>query len=112
MFKYKRIKLQSILINKKSSFIEKRINSKSNQTLNKNIWKSFDYCKIISKKNLNKEQKRENDFIKKLSEQLIMENFSRNPTSHILIKTSTGYRLNKVCSIQNQHLCRWYILMK
>ena len=61
------------------------------------------------RKNLTTDQSAEFDLLKKLSEQLIVNNYDRNPTYHRITKTSTGYTIQKVCCINNQNLCYWSI---
>jgi len=78
--------------------------------LNQNVWKSFK-CENINKggsrpvlifngqimrKTLNQEQAVEYDFIKKLSEKLIFDNYGRNPTFRCITKTSIGYSLMRL----------------
>jgi len=87
---------------------------KKDQILNKNIWKSLTGDKIstnnvILSKNLTLDQSAEYDLLKKLSEQLIINNYDRNPTFHKLTKTSTGYTIQRKCCINYQYLCCWSI---
>ncbi len=85
-----------------------------NQTLNKNIWKSFKIDHIfkngkIIRKTLNKEQNDEFDLIKKLSEKLIAGNFHRNPTFNHISKTRNGYTITRLCKIKHKVDCTWNI---
>ena len=80
---------------------------KSNQVLNKNVWKSFKRNGVLLKKNLNMEQIKEHDKIKKLSELVIMDNFDRNPTFLHIYKTNNGYSVSKQCSFKNKKECNW-----
>ena len=82
--------------------------------MNKNIWKSLTGDKISSKKtiiskNLTVDQSSEYDLLKKLSEELIVNNYDRHPAFKDITKTSTGYTIQKVCCINNQNLCYWSI---
>jgi hypothetical protein len=86
---------------------------KKDQILNKNIWKSLTGDKIrsnnvIISKNLTVDQSAEYDLLKKLSEQLIINNYDRNPTFNRITKTSIGYRINRVCP-KKKTLCSWNI---
>ncbi len=98
-----------------------KIKLKPNQFLNKNIWKSFKkenfqkdrdfsrtYGRII-RKTLNKEQAVENDFIKKLSEKLIINKYGRNPTFRYIAKTKIGYTITRICKPKQKFNCRWNI---
>jgi hypothetical protein len=91
--------------------------------LNQNVWKSFK-CENINKggsrpvlifngqimrKTLNQEQAVEYDFIKKLSEKLIFDNYGRNPTFRCITKTSIGYSITRTCNIKQKVNCRWNI---
>ena len=83
---------------------------KKDQILNKNIWKSLTGDKISSRnvilnRDLTVDQSAEYDLLKKLSEQLIINNYDRNPTFHKLTKTSTGYTIQRRCCIKSQFLC-------
>jgi len=82
--------------------------------LNKNIWKSLTGDKISSKKtiiskNLTVDQSSEYDLLKKLSEELIANNYNRHPTFSRILKTSTGYTIQRRCCIKSQYLCWWSI---
>jgi hypothetical protein len=102
-----------------------KINFKFNQFFNKNIWKSFKNENFIRKskkassitygqilrKTLNKEQIVEFDFIKKLSEKFIIDNYNRNPTFQKILKTSIGYTIGRTCSLKSQKFCSWTILI-
>jgi hypothetical protein len=77
--------------------------------LNKNIWKNFEHNGILKKKDLNTEEKEEYDKIKKLSEQLIIDNFNRNPTFLYIAKTCNGYTIARICPILRKQDCLWYI---
>ena len=55
------------------------------------------------------DQSSEYDLLKKLSEELIVNNYDRNPTFNQITKTSTGYTIQRRCCINRQHLCYWSI---
>jgi hypothetical protein len=87
---------------------------KVNQTMDKNIWKSFkdenfDSRKGIRRKTLKKDQIIEFDLIKNLSEKLIIGNFNRNPTFKQIRKTFNGYFIQRRCYLKSKYLCGWSI---
>ena len=100
-----------------------KIKLKPNQSLNKNVWKSFksenisqQRSRALSKTNghflrktLNKEQIVEYDLIKELSKKLIIDNYGRNPTFRKIAKTSIGYTITRTCRIKQKVDCRWNI---
>ena len=78
--------------------------------LNKNIWMNFEHYGFLKKKDLNTEEKSEEyDKIKKLSEQLIIDNFNRNSTFLYIAKTCKGYTISRRCCILRKLDCLWYI---
>jgi len=94
-----------------------KIKLKTNQMLSENIWESLTNFHIsknsqIIKKNLNKKQSKEFDKIKNVSEQLIIENFKRNPTFRQIRKTNFGYSIDRYCFIQGKKECYWVINIK
>jgi hypothetical protein len=90
---------------------EKIVKLKSDQILNKNEWKMFKNSRscFLFKKGFNKRQIEEDEIIKKLSEQLIVDNYNRNPTYTKTIKSPNGYKIQRRCCFKNQHLCKWPI---
>ena len=83
-----------------------------NQKLNTNIWSSLNNYNgiVIAQKVLNYEQLVEFDKIKNLTEQLIIDNYNRNPIFNHLKKTSNGYSVYRRCFSQSKHnTCNWYI---
>ena len=94
-----------------------KIKLKTNQMLSENIWESLTNFHIsknsqIIKKNLNKKQSKEFDKIKNVSEQLLIENFKRNPTFRQIRKTNFGYSVDRYCFIQGKKECYWVINIK
>jgi hypothetical protein len=61
------------------------------------------------RRTLNNDQIIEYDLLKKLSEELIVDNFKRNPTFYFLMKTSSGYTIYSKCSLKQKIICRWAI---
>jgi hypothetical protein len=102
-----------------------KIKLKPNQSLNKNVWKSYKSENIsqnssgalpktngqILRKTLNKEQIVEYDLIKELSEKFIIDNYNRNPTFKKISKTSIGYTITRSCVIKQKVDCSWTILI-
>lgn len=94
-----------------------KIKLKTNQMLSENVWESLTNFHIsknsqIIKKNLNKKQSKEFDKIKNVSEQLLIENFKRNPTFRQIRKTNFGYSIDRYCFIQGKKECYWVINIK
>ena len=100
-----------------------KIKLKPNQSLNKNVWKSYKSENIsqnssralpktngqILRKTLNNDQIVEYDLIKELSKKLIIDNYGRNPTFRKIAKTSIGYTITRTCVIKQKFDCRWNI---
>jgi len=100
-----------------------KIKLKPNQSLNKNVWKSYKSKNISQKSNralskttglilrktLNNDQIVEYDLIKELSKKLIIDNYGRNPTFRKIAKTSIGYTITRTCRIKQKVDCRWNI---
>jgi hypothetical protein len=100
-----------------------KIKLKPNQSLNKNVWKSYKSENIsqqsnralsktyghILRKTLNNDQIVEYDLIKKLSEKFIIDNYDRNPTFRKISKTSIGYTITRSCVMKQKVDCRWKI---
>jgi hypothetical protein len=75
-----------------------------------NTWLSFKINQLIQRKNLsNKDQIKEYDMLKKLSEQLLVNNFRRNPTTFKIKKSNWGYSIFKFCSVKNKLECRFNV---
>jgi hypothetical protein len=75
-----------------------------------NIWNSFKINQLIQRKNLSdKEQIKEYDMLKKLSEQLLVNNFRRNPTTFKIKKSNYGYSIFKFCYVKSKLECRYNI---
>lgn len=88
------------------------VNLNSDLNLNINIWNSITKLKRdgrISKNDLNQDQIEEYNKLKNLSENLINVHFDRNPSFNYITKISTGYRITRVCNIQNKRVCYWTI---
>ena len=82
------------------------------KNLNINIWNSITKLKRdgrISRNDLNPDQIEEYNKLKNLSENLINVHFDRNPSFNYITKISTGYRITRVCNIQNKRVCYWTI---
>jgi len=103
-----------------------KIKLKPNQFLNKNVWKSLKCENFtrqsdtansksngqIVRKTLKNDQIVEYDFIKKLSEKLIIDNYGRNPTFQNITKTKIGYTITRTCKPKQKFNCRWNIYIK
>ena len=77
---------------------------KPNQKLDKNIWNCLPKG-TVNRKNI----KNEFEIIKNLSEQLIVNNFNRNPTFHRIRKTINGYSIDRHCYTKGKSACYWII---
>ena len=64
---------------------------------------------LFHKRNLNIEQNIEYDKIKKLSEQVIVDNFKRNPTRQNIFNGPNGFTIVKTCAKQKKKKCNWNI---
>ena len=61
------------------------------------------------RKTLNKDQTIDYELLKKISVELILDNYDRNPTFKSIIKTSTGYTIIRACTIKRKSDCNWNI---
>ena len=83
--------------------------------MSKNVWQSFTNQQIdknsrILDKKINKlDQKVEHNLLRKLSENLIIENCEINPSFRHIRKISSGYSLNSRCLIKGIYHCAWTI---
>ena len=83
-----------------------------NQKLNKTIWNNFinSFNFSIKKNHLSdKEEIKELNSIKTISEELLVSNFNRNPTFRKIQKTFNGYVIFKRCKIKRISYCSWKI---
>ena len=83
--------------------------------MNKNVWKSLKSENInrrnrtIMRKTLNKDQTIDYELLKKISVELILDNYDRNPTFEFIKKSINGYDIYKKCHFKHKKVCRWLI---
>jgi hypothetical protein len=92
-------------------FFNKIVQLETNQLLNKNIWKNIqnNHQSYISRKDLNKDETKEYDIIRSLSEQLIYVNFKRCPAFHRIQKNINGYYVSRRCNSKKNCCCFWAV---